>query len=212
MRDIAMKSPIKVRLTLFFSALFLLACSEQTIPKEGEQYTTLTQPLDSQSVAPVSEIFSLTCGHCRNMEHFLEEISAEAGADMGKMHITFNESAQAAALIYYAAEMQLGKIPDSAFMDELFAAMLMPQGSSEAEKQQAIANAFSSRDLLSPDKLSQQQDQDLRHKVANIERLSTQSGINSVPTFLVNGRYQVIVAGHSNPKQIANTIGYLLEK
>jgi len=207
-----MKSPIKTLLTVFFTALFLLACSEQTIPKEGQQYTTLARPLEDKSVAPVSEVFSLTCIHCRNMEHFLGQISTEAGTDIGKMHITFNGSAQAAALIYYAAEMQLGTIPDSAFMDELFAAVQMLQGSSEAEKQQAIAKAFSSRDLLSPDKLSQQRDKDLRHKVANIERLSTQSGINSVPTFLVNGRYQVIVAGHSTPKQIANTIRYLLEK
>lgn len=206
-----MRSPLKVRLTLFFSALFLFACSEQTIPKEGEQYTTLAQPLEEQGL-PVSEVFSLTCGHCRNMEHFLGEISAQAGTDMGKMHITFNDSAQAAALIYYAAEMQLGKIPDSAFMDELFAAVQMPQGSSEAEKQQAIANAFSARDLLTPDKLSRQQADKLGHKIANIERLSRQSGIDSVPTFLVNGRYQIIVTGHRTPQQIGNTIRYLLEK
>ncbi|MFT6986279.1 MAG: protein-disulfide isomerase [Psychromonas sp.] len=207
-----MKLLIKPLFIVFFSALFLLACSDQTVPQEGQQYTAIAKPLEDKTLAPVSEVFSLTCGHCRNMEHFLGQISEEAGTDIGKMHITFNDSAQAAALIYYAAEMQLGTTPDSAFMDELFAAVQMPSDSSETEKTQAIKNVFKARELISPDQLSQQQNDDLRHKVANIERLSTQSGINAVPTFIVNGRYQVIVGGHKTPKQIANTIRYLLKK
>jgi predicted DsbA family dithiol-disulfide isomerase len=207
-----MKLHIKPLLIAFSGALFLIACSEQTIPQEGEQYAQLAEQLNDKSLAPVSEVFSLTCGHCRNMEHFLEQIGDQAGSAIGKMHITFNSSAHDAAMLYYAAEMQLGEMPNSAFMDQLFAAVQMGKDKSEAERQQAIERAFSAHNLLSPAHLSEQQTADLVNKVANIERLSTQSGINAVPTFIVNGRYQIMVSGHKDPKQIGNTIRYLLSK
>lgn len=42
--------------------------------------------------------------------------------------------------------------------------------------------------------------------------LSEKSGISSVPTFVVNGKYNVLIGGHDDPKKIADTIRYLLEK
>jgi len=207
-----MKLFIKSLLIIVSAALFLTACSEPTIPKEGEQYITLPEPITDKTLAPVTEVFSLTCGHCRKMEKFLTQISEQADADIEKMHITFNQSAYSAALLYYAAEMQLNRAPDAAFMDELFAAVQIPRSVATQQKKQAIDNAFSSRNLLSPQQFSKQQNNKLMRKVNQVRRLSAQSGINSVPTFIVNGRYQVLVAGHSDPTKIANTISYLLKK
>lgn len=207
-----MKLFSKPLLMVLSSALFLMACSDSSIPKAGEQYVTLPVLLEDKTLAPVTEVFSLTCGHCRNMENFLPQISQQAGADIGKMHITFNQSAQTAAVFYYAAEMQLGKMPDHAFMDELFAAIQMDHDSTEAQRDEAIKKAFSSRRLLSPDQFTKQQSEQLRNILNNVQGLSTQSEINAVPTFIVNGRYQVLVSGHADQKQIANTISYLLTK
>ena len=203
-----MKLSIKPLLIVLASACFLIACSDATTPEAGEQYITLPTILADKTLSPVSEVFSLTCGHCRKMENFLPQISEQAGADIGKLHITFNQSAQAAAVFYYAAEMQLGQVPDHAFMDELFAAVQMSKGSSEAQRSAAIDSAFTSRKLISPLQFSEQQNKQLQSKVERAQSLSAQSGINAVPTFIVNGRYQVLVSGHADQKQIANTISY----
>jgi len=207
-----MKLFSKPLLAVLASLLFLAACSESTIPKDGQQYITLPEPITDKTLAPVTEVFSLTCGHCRKMENFLPQISEQAGAGIGKMHITFNQSAYSAARLYYAAEMQLGGIPDHAFMDALFAAIQMGKASTQAQKTAAIASAFTDSDLISPFQLSKQQNEQLQAKVKQAQDLSTKSAINAVPTFIVNGRYQVLVAGHESPTQIAETIRYLLNK
>lgn len=207
-----MKLFIKPLLIVLSSALFLMACSDSNIPREGEQYVTLPELLEDKALPPVSEVFSLTCSHCRNIENFLPQISQLADTDIGKMHITFNQSADNAALLYYAAEIQLGSVPDHAFMEELFAAIQAPRNVTTEQKKQAIENAFSSRNLVSPDQFSKQQSEQLTNKVDQIRRLSRQSAINAVPTFIVKGRYQVLVAGHDAPEQIAETIKYLLNQ
>ena len=87
----------------------------------------------------------------------------------------------------------------------------MGKGSSEEQKKAAIADAFSSRNLISPQQFNKQQSEQLLNKVKHIQSLSTKSAINAVPTFIVNGRYQILVAGHKTPQQIAETIRYLLK-
>lgn len=207
-----MKLSIKSLLLIASAALFLTACSEPTIPKEGKQYTSLPEPITDKTFAPVTEVFSLTCGHCRNMEKFITQISAQADTAIDKLHITFNQSAYKAAMLYYTAEIQLNRAPDAAFMDELFAAVQIPNSVAAEQKKQAIEKAFSSRNLLNPQQLSKQQNNKLMRKVNHVRRLSAQSGINSVPTFIINGRYQLLVGGHKSPTEIADTISYLLKK
>ncbi|MFT7054007.1 MAG: protein-disulfide isomerase [Psychromonas sp.] len=194
------------------TTFFLSACGDPAIPQEGKQYVALPTQLEDKTLLPVMEVFSLTCSHCRKMESFLAQISKQSGAEIGKIHVTFNQSARAAAIFYYAAEMQLSDKPGALLMDELFAAIQMANDTPAAEKKAAIEKIFRSRDIIIPEQFNTQQNQQLMNKVALAERLSTQSGINSVPTFIVKGRYQVIAAGHDNPEQIANTIHYLLNK
>ncbi|HEY5716489.1 MAG TPA: thiol:disulfide interchange protein DsbA/DsbL [Psychromonas sp.] len=202
----------KSSLIALAAACLLMACSDNTLPQEGKQYVLLPTLLEDETLSPVTEVFSLTCSHCRKMETVLPQISSQAGADIGKMHITFNQSAQVAAMFYYAAEMQLSKEPDHTLMDQLFAAIQMGGDTTEADKKAAIEKVFTSHDLISPYQFNQQQNEKMLAKVKVAERLSTQSAINSVPTFIVNGRYQVIVSEHKDQTQIANTIRYLLSK
>ncbi|MDD9178516.1 MULTISPECIES: thiol:disulfide interchange protein DsbA/DsbL [Aliivibrio] len=207
-----MKSIIKPLLLVLSSALFLTACGDTNEPKEGVQYEVLSTTLQNDSLAPVTEVFALSCGHCRNMENFLPVISQEAGSDIGKMHITFNQSAHVAAMFYYAAEMQVDGAPDHAFMEDLFAATQMGEGTTLTEQQEAYSKAFTSRGLTSPYEFNEEQRDILIQKVDTAKLLSEQSGISSVPTFVVNGKYNVLIGGHDDPKKIAETIRYLLEK
>ncbi|OCH59803.1 thiol-disulfide isomerase [Aliivibrio fischeri] len=207
-----MKSFIKPLLLILSSALFLTACSDNNDPKEGVQYEVLSTSLENDGMAPVTEVFALSCGHCRNMENFLPVISQEAGTDIGKMHITFNQSAHIASMFYYAAEMQVDDAPDHAFMEDLFAATQMGEGTTLTEQQEAYSKAFTSRGLVSPYDFNEEQRDILIKKVDNAKMLSEKSGISSVPTFVVNGKYNVLIGGHDDPKKIADTIRYLLEK
>ncbi|KJY76287.1 thiol-disulfide isomerase and thioredoxin [Vibrio nigripulchritudo] len=197
-------------LLILFSALFLIACSDDGLPKQGTHFQMLPTELDQTLVSPVTEVFSLNCGHCRNMEKFVPELEDELQKQIGKVHVTFNESAQISALIYYAAAMQVEGVPDHIMMDELFAAAQMGSGHTQAEIKAAMERVFHSRDLVSPYDFDESMQQKLFKEIEVGETVTQRAQINAVPTFIVNGKYQVVTSGHKDIKDIAKTINYLL--
>ncbi|PQJ84683.1 thioredoxin domain-containing protein [Aliivibrio sifiae] len=201
---------IKPFLLILSISLFFSAYSYSGEPKEGVQYETLSSPLKSEVLSPVTEVFSLSCHPCRNMENFLPAINQELDTNIDKMHIIFNQSTYMTAMLYYAAEIQTKGTPDHSFINDLFSAT--QDYRSAKEQQHAYEQAFISRDLTSPTKLSREQINILTNKVKNAKAVSEKSRINAVPTFIVNGKYTIILGGHANPKEIADTIRYLLNK
>ncbi|MGF1746134.1 thiol:disulfide interchange protein DsbA/DsbL [Vibrio minamisatsumaniensis] len=200
-----------IKLIAALSVVLIIAgCSETNEPQKGVQYEMLPTALTEFDLAPVTEIFSLNCGHCRKMESAIPEIEALTDQTIGKMHVTFNESAQISAMIYYTAVMQLDATPDHAFMDDLFGAVQMGADATPAQRQQALETAFTSRDLVSPYQLNKEQQVTLFNYIQKAEEISVKGQINSVPTFIVNGKYQVLTAGHQDVTSIAKTINYLL--
>ncbi|MCG7497237.1 thiol:disulfide interchange protein DsbA/DsbL [Vibrio sp. Of7-15] len=207
-----MKLIFKTVCSTFFAALLLVGCSENTQPQEGGKYTTLPAPLTQSTIQPVTEVFSLSCGHCRSMEDFIPDIKAFTNTDIDKLHVTFNESAQISALIYYSAVMQLNHNPDATFMEDLFS-VVQDHGDKTPKEQRAILEkAFNDRKLLSPYQFDEIQQKALFEMLKQAEATSVAANISSVPTFIVNGKYQVQVSAHENPQDIANTITYLLNK
>ncbi|PMH37109.1 thiol-disulfide isomerase [Vibrio sp. 10N.286.49.B3] len=203
------------------SCFAVIGCSEEapatqtttaSVPQEGVQYQRLPNDLSQYNLPPVTEIFSLTCGHCRQMEDNIPTLEQLTSHRFGKMHVIFNESAQIAAIIYYTAEMQLGETPDHDFMIELFAAVQMGGDVTPEEQQAAISDAFESRQLVSPYNLSPEQQEQLFPYLDMAQNASVDGEINSVPTFIVQGQYQVITGGHENISAMADTITYLLNK
>jgi len=203
---------VKNILTSFMLLFVLSACSKDPKPTEGTHYKRLPATLNSDQFAPITEVFSLTCGHCRAMEDIIPTLQEAVGQDINKMHITFNQSAYVAAMFYYAAVEQVGGTPDHQFMLDLFAMMQMPADTTQQQQEAMMMSVFESRGLISPINYNEQQLANLSAKVDAIMQLSEQTEIQSVPTFIVQGKYQVISAGHEKKEQIANTINYLLEK
>ncbi|KHD25547.1 thiol-disulfide isomerase and thioredoxin [Vibrio caribbeanicus] len=193
-------------------ATVLVGCSDSNTPQEGKQYQQLPVNLATFRLPQVTEVFSLNCGHCRKMEAVLPQLEELTQQSIGKIHVTFNESAQIAAMIYYTAEMQLGKKPDHEFMNALFAATQMGDGATLADKKQAIDDAFQSRGLISPYELNEQQQEQLFEAMNLAQDITEKGQINSVPTFVVNGKYMVLTAGHQDIEGIANTINYLINQ
>ncbi|MDG3085671.1 thioredoxin domain-containing protein [Vibrio hannami] len=186
-----------------------VACSKNDVPELGKQYSQLPADLSQYNLSPVTEIFSLTCGHCRNMEQMIPEIEKQINQEVGKVHVTFNQSAQVAALIYYSAVMQLDGKPDEALLESLFATVQM-QDVTMSEQQQAIEEAFTSRNLKSPYKMDETEFKELNKLVTIADRVTKDGQINSVPTFIVGGKYQIITEGHESIEDLAKTMNYLL--
>ncbi|CAK4075755.1 thiol:disulfide interchange protein DsbA/DsbL [Vibrio sp. MarTm2] len=199
-------------LLTILTATVLVGCSDSNTPQEGKQYQQLPVNLATFRLPQVTEVFSLNCGHCRKMEAVLPQLEELTQQSIGKIHVTFNESAQIAAMIYYTAEMQLGKKPDHEFMNALFAATQMGDGATLADKKQAIDDAFQSRGLISPYELNEQQQEQLFEAMNLAQDITEKGQINSVPTFVVNGKYMVLTAGHQDIEGIANTINYLINQ
>ncbi|MDN3681185.1 thiol:disulfide interchange protein DsbA/DsbL [Vibrio tapetis subsp. quintayensis] len=200
-------------LVALVSSFFLIACSENDQqPQKGQQYSQLPTTLTQSSITPVTEVFSLTCGHCRTMESMVPQIEDGIKQPISKVHVTFNESAQIGALIYYAAQMQLDNTPDHAMMDELFEAVQSRDHVDTAAKQKAIEEIFNSRGLVSPYQFDEIQQKALFEELSVAESITTQGQFNSVPTFIINGKYQLITSGHKDVNDIVNTINYLLSQ
>ncbi len=191
----------------------LSACDNgNSQPQLGKQYKLAPVSLQEYQLAPVTEAFSLTCGHCRSMEERIPEIESLTNQKVEKVHVTFNESAQFSAIIFYTAVMQLNATPDKAFMADLFAAIQMGAEATPEEHQAAVEKAFESRNLNSPYQIDEAQKQQLFEYVKNAEAITTRGQINSVPMFIINGKYQVITSGHNSVESIADTINYLLKQ
>ncbi|MGP8308491.1 thiol:disulfide interchange protein DsbA/DsbL [Vibrio sp. YIC-376] len=191
----------------------LSACdSGNSQPQQGKQYEVLPVSLKEYQLAPVTEAFSLTCGHCRSMEEFVPQIESLTEQKIDKMHVTFNESAQISAIIFYTAVMQLNATPDKAFMADLFAAVQMGPEATAEKRQAAVEKAFDSRNLISPYQLDETQQKQLFEYINKADAITTNGQINSVPTFIVNGKYQVVTSGHESVEGMAETINYLLKQ
>ncbi|PFG58417.1 thioredoxin-like protein [Vibrio sp. ES.051] len=191
----------------------LSACGNgNTQPQQGKQYEVLPVSLQEYDLAPLTEAFSLTCGHCRSMEEFVPQIESLTEQNVEKMHVTFNESARVSAIIFYTAAMQLEATPDKAFMADLFSAVQMGAEATADERQIAVEKTFESRNLISPYHLDEAQQKQLFEYIKKAEAITTRGQINSVPAFIVNGKYQVITGGHESIEAIAETINYLLKQ
>lgn len=191
---------------------FLSGCSESDTPQLGKQYQQLATPLTQPGINPVTEVFSLFCGPCRNMETSIPELEKLTDQKFGKVHVTFNDQAQVAALIYYAAVMQLNHIPDEAMMKDLFAAVQLGEGSTITQQQKAIEQAFTSRHMISPYSFDGLQQKALFRYLDDAMEISKQGKFNAVPTFIINGKYQVLMSGHLDIQSMATTINFLLKQ
>ncbi len=192
---------------LFIALLTLVGCNDASIPKEGNKYKVVAEATDA---APVVEVFSLACGHCRSMETMIPEIKKIAGVEIDKVHVTFNQSAQVAAYIFYTAAIQTNGAPEAALMEALFAYVQDTDDTvTEEERKSQLTNIFKTYNLASPYELTEEQHKQVYQKLSEAEQLVSSAEIASVPAFLVQGKYLVESNAHESLEDMANTISYL---
>ena len=196
--------------SLIFMAL-LVGCSKSDHPQEGKQFERLPADMSAYQLPIVTEVFSLNCGHCANMESAIPQLESATNQTVGKLHVIYNQSAQISAMIYYSAQTQLGAMPSHAMMKAMFEAVQM-EGATAQQQKQAINKAFSDQGLSSPDTLTEPQQKALFSAMQQAADISKKGQINAVPTFIVKGKYMVLLAGHKDLDDIANTINYLIQQ
>ncbi|NAW68139.1 thioredoxin domain-containing protein [Vibrio sp. V27_P1S3P104] len=201
-------------ITLLFSLIAIISCSDnaETHPTEGVHYKELPVSLTSYQLAPITEVFSLTCGHCRTMESMIPELEKITGEHFGKLHVTFNQGAQISAMLYYSAVMQLEEVPNSSIMEGLFAAIQAPIETTPDARKAAIDKIFHQHQLISPYDLNEAQQNQLMEMITLASEISQKSQINAVPTFIIKGKYQLLTSGHDDINSIATTMRYLLKQ
>ncbi|MGF1776749.1 thioredoxin domain-containing protein [Vibrio nomapromontoriensis] len=193
-------------------AVLITACGESNTPVEGKQYKVLPNDLSQHNLPQVTEVFSLGCGHCRNLEPLLPELEELTDSKLGKVHVMFNDSAQIAAMIFYSAVMQSEdqRIPEDMKL-ELFALVQNSELDGQ-QKQIELNRIFESRTMVTPYDFDEAQQKELFEYIELANTVSTEAQINAVPTFIVNGKYEVVLSGHEDIKEIAETINYLKTK
>lgn len=220
-----MKSIFKPLLFVFVSLFVLAGCSDDSSPKEGNEYTIIPTPMSD--LPDVVEIFSLACGNCKNMETMIPAIEDMTKIEIAKTHVTFNESAQRSAYVYYTAAIQNDGKPSHEMMTDLFTYTQSGAGADNhnhgegqveeepvaamtpAEKKAEMISIFNKYNMKSPIDLSEAQHEAVYQQMIKAETIVTNADIASVPAFLVQGKYLVNSAAHKTLEDLAATITYL---
>ncbi|PSW21521.1 peptide permease [Photobacterium sanctipauli] len=195
-------------IALFALSFALIGCGDNSIPQEGVKYKVV--PTATPNAANVVEVFSLGCGHCRNMEMMLPDIKQLADVEIDQVHVTFNESAQIAAYIYYTAAIQMDGKPSAEMKEAMFAYVQdSPQDMTDEERQAKLGEIFGEFGLVSPFEINDEQKQAVYEQLQAANELVVNAVVNSVPAFLVQGKYLVENSAHESLEDLANTIQYL---
>ena len=220
-----MKSIFKPLLFVFVSLFALAGCSEDNNPKEGNEYAVIPTPMSD--LPDVVEIFSLACGNCKNMETMIPAIEDMTKIDIAKTHVTFNESAQRSAYVYYAAANQNNGKPSHEMMTDLFTYTQSGVGADKhdhgeaqetedaaeamtpAQKKAEMIAMFAKYNMKSPIDLSEAEHEAVYQAMVKAESIVTNANIASVPAFLVQGKYLVNSSAHKTLEDLAATITYL---
>ncbi|OBU18401.1 peptide permease [Photobacterium aquimaris] len=206
-----MKRIYQAFFVLLFTVVALSGCSDSKTPQEGDQYSVIPTPMPAMK--GVTEIFSLSCGHCRKMESILPEIKKLTKGDIKQVHVIFNESAQKAAFIFYAAMVQTDNKPSHTLVEQLFAFVQdSPKDMSVEQRKAAIDKIFHDNKLKSPYELTEAQQKEVFKMFQQSEEIVRNAALESVPAFLVNGKYLVNTSAHKSLQDLANTIVYLKNK
>ncbi|MFY8285805.1 thiol:disulfide interchange protein DsbA/DsbL [Pseudoalteromonas sp. SSMSWG5] len=208
-----------VKAALMAMTLGLAANATAAQYEEGKHYETIDARASKKP--EVKEFFSFYCPHCNNFEPVVKELKTllKEGVKFKKSHVNFSGPrdpeiqtilAQAYAIanvlpqkdalvaaVFNHIHGKRARINELADMKDIF----VSQGVT-AEDFDKYYNSFSVRTMAS--------------KMARDQEYYQQKGaLKGVPTFIVNGKYRLILgadSGISDAKSMAGLINYLADK
>lgn len=208
-----------VKAVLMAATLGLAANASAVQYEEGKHYETIDARASKKP--EVKEFFSFYCPHCNNFEPVVKELKIllKDGVKFKKSHVDFSgprdpeiqtilaqgyatanvlpQKDALVAAVFNHIHGKRARINELADMKDIF----VSQGVS-AEDFDKYYNSFSVRTMASKMKRDQ-------------EYYQQKGALKGVPTFIVNGKYRVILgadSGISDAKSMADLINYLADK
>ena len=208
-----------VKAVLMAATLGLAANASAAQYEEGKHYETIDARASKKP--EVKEFFSFYCPHCNNFEPVVKELKTllKDGVKFKKSHVDFSgprdpeiqtilsqgyatdnvlpQKDALVAAVFNHIHGKRARINELADMKDIF----VSQGVS-AEDFDKYYNSFSVRTMASKMKRDQ-------------EYYQQKGALKGVPTFIVNGKYRVILgadSGISDAKSMADLINYLADK
>lgn len=218
--------------TLFWVAFVSLQVTANAAPlanthnfKEKVDYTILDQPASKQP--EVTQFFSFYCPHCRSFEPVMDKLRAQLPLTIKVERIPApaGRTPQIAKLLQQSYAFSVSLQKDQPFMDHLFDEIQLdksqPKNRIQAY-QMVLDKIYAAMGRKTPTTRTSFTEDDIRlfkQKINSTDLTKLAQAytdkvhaynIHSVPTIVVNGRYQVHQNAMSSPERFQELVKYLL--
>ncbi len=201
-----------MRISFFVLVTFFisLTASAQSKWQEGTHYTVISE---QASVRPkVQEIFSFWCPACNAFETIVPQIKRALPADIPfqKVHVNFNGSTSkdtqnnATAVMLSAEALKT----DLAFKKALFATIHQKRTRITNKADILAVYASTGADVAKLEKMMTSFG--IRSQVAKNDKIA--QTVRSVPTVIINEKYQAIFTRDMTPEQSVELISWLVKQ
>jgi len=196
---------------VFLLTALLLPSAYAAQWKEGQHYQELAFPLqvETGNKIEVREFFWYGCPHCNNLEPTMERWLKQkpANAQLVRSPAILGASWEPHAVAYFTYEA-LG------IVDKMHAATFkaIHDDKKMLKTIDQLADFAASRGVDREKFIRASGSFGVRLKVQHQKKLDSDANINSVPTFLIDGRYRTGEGEAGGKEQLAQLINYLVEK
>lgn len=181
---------------------------------EGKQFATLSSPIPTQAPTgqvEVTEIFWYGCPHCYELEPTINEyIKAKpANVYFNRVPATLGEKWTFHAKLYYVGKM-LDTDGSKGIHAKIFDA-LHKQGR-RIDNDDAIKRFFEAQGFTTAQVETVLKSMELQTALNYAKDVTNKSGIQSVPSLIVNGKYLTGPAMMSEGSKLIDVLNYLVKK
>jgi thiol:disulfide interchange protein DsbA len=193
------------------SAWWASALAQAGPPAEGKQYQKLATPqaVSGSGKIEVLEFFSYACPHCYALETYLEPWAKKLPADvtLRRMPVPFLVSAENLMRSYFAFEA-LGLV------DKMTAPMFtaMNVGRQRLATPDEVAALVEQNGGDKQAFLAAMKSFGVQNNVVRAKKLMTDYGVDSTPTFIVQGRFMTSPATAGGHPQALEVTDFLIDK
>ena len=197
-----------------FLVVFLFVTSFYSLAQEKWQENTHYKVIAEQASAKpkVQEVFSYWCPACKAFESIVPQIkrSLPAGIPFQKVHVNFNGSTTKQTQNDATAVMLAAKAlkTDVQFNKALFNAIHQKRTRVASKEDILSVYAATGADVAKLEKMMTSFG--IRSQVAKNDKIAR--GVRSVPTIIINEKYQAIFTRDMTPDQSAELISWLVKQ
>lgn len=181
--------------------------------EEGVHYEVIAD--EATSKPEITEFFSFYCVHCYRFEPIAKEMKSQYPDAFEKAHVSFispsgNVGETMTQAFVVAQKLDKEEELTAAIFDYNF------NKNNMLTSEEDIRNVFIVNGVSGDEFDSAMESFSVRAAAAKMDRRASKLGVSATPTFIVNGKYQMLPQGFRNSDNFVEDFsalaGYLLEK